>query len=147
MFKVIVTGTDGSPTATIALRKAIELAKQSGATLHVVHAHKTVALHTAASLAGTVDVQGVNEGIRADSARVCSDAIAIAEREGVEVVAHSTDGDAADMLVAVAADCDADLIVVGNRGMTGARRLLGSVPNKVSHHSPCSLLIVDTARG
>jgi nucleotide-binding universal stress UspA family protein len=147
MFKVIVTGTDGSPTATVALRKAIELAKLSGAALHVVHAHKTVALHNASSLVGTVDVQGVNEGIRADSARVCADAIAIAEREGVEIHAHSTDGDAADMLIAVAADCDADLMVIGNRGMTGARRLLGSVPNKVSHHCPCSLLIVDTTRG
>jgi nucleotide-binding universal stress UspA family protein len=147
MFKVIVAGTDGSPTATIALGKAIELAKQSGATLHVVHAHKTVALHQASSMAGSVDVHGVNEGIRADSARVCADAIAIADREGVEVIAHSTDSDAADALVAIASDCDADLIVIGNRGMTGARRLLGSVPNKVSHHCPCSLLIIDTTRG
>jgi nucleotide-binding universal stress UspA family protein len=147
MFNVIVAGTDGSQTATIALGKAIQLAKQSGATLHVVHAHKTVALHNASTLGGTVDVQGVNEGIRADSARVCADAIAMADREGVEVVAHSTDGDPADMLIAIAADCDADLVVIGNRGMTGARRLLGSVPNKVSHHCPCSLLIIDTTRG
>ena len=59
-------------------------------------------------------------------------------------------GDAADALLKVAQDTQSDLLVVGNRGMTGARRfVLGSVPNKLSHHSPASLLIVDTseARG
>jgi nucleotide-binding universal stress UspA family protein len=147
MYKVIVAGTDGSATANVALGKAIELAKLSGATLHVVHAHRAVSPHQAAPLAGTVDIVNVNADIRADSARVCADAISIADREGVEVIPHSTDGDPADALIAVARDVDADVIVVGNRGMTGARRVLGSVPNKVSHHSPCSLLIVDTTRG
>jgi nucleotide-binding universal stress UspA family protein len=148
MYKVIVAGTDGSPTATVAFRKAIELAKLTGATLHVVHAHQLAAAHQAAAGIGSVDVGSVNQTIKGDSARVCSDAIAMAARDDVEVVPHSTSGDPADALVAVAEDVDADLIVVGNRGMQGARRfVLGSVPNKVSHHSPCSLLIVDTARG
>jgi nucleotide-binding universal stress UspA family protein len=54
-------------------------------------------------------------------------------------------GDAADAILDVAEEQRADLIVVGNRGMTGAKRfLLGSVPNKVSHHAPCSVLIVRT---
>ena len=45
----------------------------------------------------------------------------------------------------VAEEQGAELIVVGNKGMTGAKRfLLGSVPNKVSHHAPCSVLIVRT---
>jgi nucleotide-binding universal stress UspA family protein len=58
---------------------------------------------------------------------------------------HQLPGDAADALLDVAEQVGADLLVVGNRGMTGARRfVLGSVPNEVSHHSPCSLLIVDT---
>jgi nucleotide-binding universal stress UspA family protein len=147
MYEVIVTGTDGSPTATVALVHAVQLAKLAGATLHVVHAHHTVAPHQATSMAGTVDIVNVNEGIRADSARVCADAIAIAARDGVDAVAHSTGGDPSDALIAVAKDVDADVIVIGNRGMTGARRILGSVPNKVSHHCPCSLLIVDTSRG
>ena len=56
-------------------------------------------------------------------------------------------GDAADALIRVATNARADLIVVGNRGMAGARRfVLGSVPNKVSHHCPSSLLIVDTSQ-
>jgi nucleotide-binding universal stress UspA family protein len=147
MYKVIVAGTDGSPTANVALCEAIELAKLSGATLHVVHAHKSVLAHQATSMVGTANVPSLNADIRADSARVCADAVSIAGREGVDAIPHSADGDAADVLVAVARDCDADVIVVGSRGMTGARRVLGSVPNKVSHHSPCSVLIVDTTRG
>ena len=54
-------------------------------------------------------------------------------------------GDAADAIVDVAEERSCDLIVVGNKGMTGAKRfLLGSVPNKVTHHAPCSVLIVRT---
>ena len=54
-------------------------------------------------------------------------------------------GEPADAILDVAEEENADLIVVGNKGMTGAKRfLLGSVPNKVSHHAPSSVLIVRT---
>ena len=67
-------------------------------------------------------------------------------RGGVtEVETFARQGDAADAIVDVAEEQRCDLIVVGNKGMTGAKRfLLGSVPNKVSHHAPCSVLIVRT---
>jgi nucleotide-binding universal stress UspA family protein len=72
----------------------------------------------------------------------------IAERlsgEGVTVKTYSSAGDPSDALLDVAESSKADLIVVGNRGMGGAKRLiLGSVPNKISHHAPCSVLIVHT---
>ena len=62
-----------------------------------------------------------------------------------EVETFARQGDAADAILDVAEEQRSDLIVVGNRGMTGAKRfLLGSVPNKVSHHAPCSVLIVRT---
>src|SRR5581483_10261643 len=62
-----------------------------------------------------------------------------------EVETFARVGDAADAIVDVAEEQRCDLIVVGNKGMTGAKRfLLGSVPNKVSHHAPCSVLIVRT---
>ena len=62
-----------------------------------------------------------------------------------DVEIFSRQGDAADAILDIAEEQRADLIVVGNRGMTGAKRfLLGSVPNKVSHHAPCSVLIVRT---
>jgi nucleotide-binding universal stress UspA family protein len=64
---------------------------------------------------------------------------------GLDVETFAREGDPADAILDVAEERDADLIVVGNKGMTGARRfLLGSVPNKVSHHAPCSVLIVRT---
>jgi nucleotide-binding universal stress UspA family protein len=62
----------------------------------------------------------------------------------VEVEVHAPKGDAADALIRTATEQDADLIVLGSRGMRGARRVLGSVPNKVSHHAPCDVLIVHT---
>ena len=66
-------------------------------------------------------------------------------KEGIEVQTHPVEGDPAEAILNVAEKTDADLIVVGNKGMTGARRfLLGSVPNNVSHHAPCSVIIVRT---
>ena len=67
------------------------------------------------------------------------------QRQGVAIEMHNVDGDPADMIIKMAESTHADLVVVGNRGMAGMKRfVLGSVPNKVAHHCPCSLLIVDT---
>ena len=64
---------------------------------------------------------------------------------GVEVETFPRRGDPADAILDVAEESGADLIIVGNKGMTGAKRfLLGSVPNKVSHHAPCSVMIIRT---
>jgi nucleotide-binding universal stress UspA family protein len=66
-------------------------------------------------------------------------------KDGVQVETFARQGDPADAILDVAEEHNADLIIVGNKGMTGAKRfLLGSVPNKVSHHAPCSVLIVRT---
>ena len=63
-----------------------------------------------------------------------------------DVRTRSEPGDPADALIDAAEDTGGDVIVVGSRGMTGATRFfLGSVPNKVSHHAPCDVLIVSTA--
>jgi nucleotide-binding universal stress UspA family protein len=74
-----------------------------------------------------------------------SDAAALAGSAGVSVHTHAREGDPAQAILEVAERENADLIIVGNKGMAGAKRfLLGSVPNKVSHHAPCSVLIVRT---
>ena len=65
-------------------------------------------------------------------------------REGVEAKYYPASGDAAEAIVRVADQIGADLIVVGNKGMKGVRRVLGSVPNSVAHTANCSVLIVDT---
>ena len=76
---------------------------------------------------------------------ILADVVAVASAAGVEAEVHARQGSPADAILDVAEETGADLIVVGNKGMTGAERfLLGSVPNKVSHHAPCSVLIVRT---
>jgi nucleotide-binding universal stress UspA family protein len=149
MYQAIIVGTDGSATAGIAVERATELAKLTGATLHIVNAYQplTRALigATSTTTGPTIDVGQVNSGIEAVAREVCNHAASGAERAGVTVETHAIPGDAADVLVSAAKNVNADLVVVGSRGMSGVRRfVLGSVPNKVSHHCPCSLLIVDT---
>jgi nucleotide-binding universal stress UspA family protein len=149
VFHEIVVGTDGSESAGIAVQRATELAKLTGATLHVVSAYRPVSLGSVAMAAtagaATIDIGDANRVADAQGTLVCEHAASAARRDGVAVELHPVPGDAADALIAVAEQVGADLLVVGSRGMSGARRfVLGSVPNKVSHHCPCNLMIVDT---
>ena len=146
MFARIVVGTDGSDTAAEAVRQAIELAKLSQAKLELVSAYEPIPQQRlkeeAAEVPGDV-AYGV--GPREDVNATLDNAAGPARNEGVEANTHPREGDPADAILDVAEETGADLIVVGNKGMTGAKRfLLGSVPNKVSHHAPCSVMIVRT---
>ena len=146
MFKRIVVGTDGSETANQAVRQAIELATLTGASLSLVSAYQPASgRRVQAEQAGApADVQ-YEIGPREDVNLVLDAAAADAKQQGIEVQTHPVEGDPADAILNVAEETKADLIVVGNKGMTGARRyLLGSVPNNVSHHAPCSVIIVRT---
>lgn len=147
-MRSILVGTDGSATAGVAVAQAIQLAQAFRARLQVVSAYEPVTegrlpserLPAAAGVQWTVhprkDVLALLESARRD-----------AEAAGVsEVETFARVGDAADAIIDVAEEQGSDLIVVGHKGMTGATRfLLGSVPNKVSHHAPCSVLIVRTS--
>ena len=147
MFKRIVVGTDGSDTASVAVRQAIELARVTGASLDVVSAFEPA---TAPQLAPEerIEVPGdvqYEVGGRQEVNTVLDRAAGEAERVGVSVSTHAREGDPADAILDVAEETNADVLVVGNKGMTGAKRfLLGSVPNQVSHHAPCNVLIVKT---
>lgn len=146
MFKRIVVGTDGSETAAEAVRQAIGLAKLTGATLSLVSAYSPVSGRRvqAEQSEAPADVQ-YEIGPREDVNFILDAAAAEAKKEGIEVQTHPVEGDPADAILNVAEETKADLIVVGNKGMTGARRfVLGSVPNNVSHHAPCSVIIVRT---
>ncbi|HEU4462446.1 MAG TPA: universal stress protein [Solirubrobacterales bacterium] len=146
MFKRIVVGTDGSETAAEAVRQAVDLAKLTGATLSLVSAYSPVTARRvkAEQSEAPADVQ-YEIGPREDVNFVLDAAAAAAKKEGIEVQTHPVEGDPADAILNVAEETKADLIVVGNKGMTGARRfMLGSVPNNVSHHAPCSVIIVRT---
>jgi nucleotide-binding universal stress UspA family protein len=146
VFTRIVVGTDGSDTAGEAVDQAIDLAKVTGATLGIVSAFAPVSKRR---------IQGEQAGAPADIAHeigpredvnlVLDAAAAKARAAGIEATTHPIEGDPADAILNVAEEIKADLIVVGNKGMTGARRyFLGSVPNNVSHHAPCSVLIAQT---
>jgi nucleotide-binding universal stress UspA family protein len=146
LFTRIVVGTDGSETAQGAVDQAIELARLSGAELHIVSAYQPVPGRRVQGeqLEAPADVQH-EIGPREDVNLVLEAAAAAARKEGIEVQTHPVEADPADAILNVAEKVTADLIVVGNKGMTGARRyLLGSVPNNVSHHAPCSVIIVRT---
>ena len=146
MFRSIVVGTDGSETAAQAVRQAVDLAKATSAKIELVSAYEPVSSQRLREENQQVpdDLQWkVNP--REDVDSTLEDASELAKDSGIDVEVHARQGDPADAILDVAEETKADLIVVGNKGMTGARRfLLGSVPNKVSHHAPCSVLIVRT---
>jgi nucleotide-binding universal stress UspA family protein len=146
VFTRIVVGTDGSETAGEAVRQAVDVANLSGAQLSIVSAYEPVSKRQVEGeqLEAPADVQHeINP--REDVNLVLEAAAAAAKQAGVEVQTHPVEGAPAEALLNVAEETGADLIVVGNKGMTGARRfLLGSVPNNVSHHAPCSVMIVRT---
>ncbi len=146
MFGSIVVGTDGSDTANEAVRQATELAKALDAEVHVVSAYEPVPEGRLRQERKDVpgDLQwSINE--REDVEATLAEAADNIKGAGVKVETFSREGDPADAILDVAEEQNADLIIVGNKGMTGAKRfLLGSVPNKVSHHAPCSVLIIRT---
>ncbi len=147
MFASILVGTDGSDTATTAVRYAIDLARELSARLLIVSAYEPVSDQRLRNekLEVPKDLQWIVNP-RQDVLEMLDRAKGEATGAGVnEVETFARQGDAADAILDVAEEQRSDLIVVGNRGMTGAKRfLLGSVPNKVSHHAPCSVLIVRT---
>jgi nucleotide-binding universal stress UspA family protein len=147
VFGSIVVGTDGSDTAREAVRQAIELARLAGAALEVVSAYEPVSAARLREEATEVprDLQwSVNP--REDVDATLGEVAEQARTAGVETIrTFARQGDPADAILDVAEEQRSDLIIVGNKGMTGAKRfLLGSVPNKVSHHAPCSVLIIRT---
>ena len=145
MADAIVVGTDGSETATRALAEAVRFAKALDADLHIVSAFEPI---HGAKVSSPSDAAVEHQSVPADAQvrTVVDEAAAHARTGGLEPTTHAVRGDAADALLKVADKLDASLIVVGSRGMHGMKRVLGSVPNKVSHSARCSVLIVSTDR-
>jgi len=123
MYKRILVGTDGSSTAAKAVDRAVDVARAAGASLTILSAARA---------------DNGEKLVSAEAARHAN--------PDVEIDTKVVDGEPVAALIDTARDGGYDLLVMGNRGMTGVTRFLrlGSVPNKVSHHLPCSLLIVKT---
>jgi nucleotide-binding universal stress UspA family protein len=143
MSDKIVVGTDGSETAQRAVDEAVRLAKALDAELHVVTAYKAL---RGAKISGAPEGAAKVWAVLPDSQAqaIVDEAASRIGVAGVKVEPHLLEGDPGDALVEVADRVGAGMIVVGNRGMAGPRRVLGSVPNKVSHAARCNVLIVST---
>lgn len=147
MFSSMVVGTDGSATASHAVREAVDMARALGAKLEIVSAYAPISEQRLRSERRDApeDVQWAINPHQEVTARL-EDAAEIARAAGVQVSTHARAGDPADAILDVAEEQNADVVIVGNKGMTGTKRfLLGSVPNKISHHAPCSVLIIQTS--
>lgn len=138
MFEVVVVGADDSVTARRAVEAATSIAKMSGGTLHIVSAFR-LKMFAGKSLPEEFVLH--NEG---DIESLLQELSFIAKDQGIEPVLHRVTGDPADSLVSIAEELHADLLVVGNHGMRGVKRILGSVPNSVAHNAHCSVAIIDT---
>jgi nucleotide-binding universal stress UspA family protein len=143
VYDSIVVGTDGSETAKRAVGEAARLAEALDATLHVVSAYEPL---RGARIVGAPEGAAKVWEVRPDDevVAIVEQAIAPIRTRGVDVQSHTLTGDPAEALLDIAARENADVIVVGSRGMHGVGRVLGSVPNKVSHRAGCHVLIVAT---
>ena len=140
MVDVIVVGTDGSDRAQEAVTEAVRLGKALGADLHILSAYH-LAPRPRVPGAGEARPPLGDEEVDA----ILAEAASTVRLAGIEAFTHAVREDPADALLAVAGQVGATMIVVGSKGMHGARRLaLGNVPKKVSHHAHCSVLIVAT---
>jgi nucleotide-binding universal stress UspA family protein len=143
MYSTVLVATDGSDSASKAVAEASELASVAGATLHIISVYQ----------------KGSSQGLRVPEMKMeypegidwgsvaatqAESAASRARSSGVDVETHVVAGDPADQIIAIAGQISADLVVVGNKGMRGAKRILGSVPNDVAHRVNCSVLIVFT---
>lgn len=140
MASSIVVGTDGSEHAERALDEAISISLRDGAALHIVAAFPDPAV-IREQITSSAKTDSVNLAEVADS--VLTRAARRAQDKGVTAQTHSRESDPATAILEVADAQNADLIVVGSRGLSGIQRfLLGSVSSKVSAHARCNVMIV-----
>ena len=130
MIETIAVGTDGSETAGRAVEYACELAERYGARLVLLSAF----------VAGPGDGWAATDAVATE--RMLANAEDAAAARGIETASAMLEGDPADVLVDLAERHRADLLVIGNKGMD--RRVLGSVPNTVTHRARCSVFVVKT---
>jgi nucleotide-binding universal stress UspA family protein len=144
VYTRVLVGTDGSSTADKAVETAANLARQLGADLHIVTAYRASGGGMGGASGAAMADAGGGAGLQSEAAKQIAEKAASTWGEGVTTQAHAASGGAADAILSTAQSIGADVIVVGSKGMQGARRVLGSVPNSVAHGAECSVLIVKT---
>jgi nucleotide-binding universal stress UspA family protein len=138
VFNTVVVGADDSSTARQAVEAAVQVAKMSGGRLHIVTAYDSKSVHRD-------DLPAEFRLTTLPPADALLNSLSdIARQQGIQPEVHPAGGAPAEAVVRVAEQCGADLIVIGNKGMKGVRRVLGSIPNSIVHDAHCSVLVVDT---
>src|ERR671938_1637193 len=138
MVQTIAVGTDGSDTARTAVDFAMDMAERYGARLVIASAYTPVSEDRVRKeqVDAPQEIQwSINPSEDVDTA--LRQVEETAQERGLKYASEARNGDPADVLCEIASDHEADVIVVGNQGMQ--RRILGSVPNSVSHKAPCSV--------
>lgn len=143
MYERILVGTDGSDRAEKAVDHALRLAKATGGTVHVVTAWQSIPAMALSGQMGPAVPIAVDDG--AWVTELHDRAADQGKRLGVHVESHSVQGSAAQVILDLAQDLKADLVVVGDAGMHGLRGHLASVPNTVAHKCTCAVLVVPTS--
>ena len=143
MYQRIVVGTDGSDSAAQAVRHALRLAKVTGSTVHVVTAWQPMPALALSGQLGPATPVPLDDGAWVEDLH--HQVREQGEIVGVDVESHSVQGAAAHVILDLAEEVDADLVVVGNAGMHGLRGHLASVPNTVAHKAKCAVLLVPTS--
>ena len=143
MVRTVAVGTDGSGTADKAVEFAIDMAARYEARIVFISAYVPVRetrLQRERADAPDDLQWSINPAEDVDATlRECEER---ADEKGLRWASEACEGDPAKILVQLAESNDADVLVIGNKGMQ--RKVLGSVPNSVSHNAPCSVMIVKT---
>ena len=142
MYSCVVVGTDGSQTADKAVEVAAQLAREWKAAFHAVTAFRSGARGMGA--AAGAELVGGGGVLAHDAAEEVAQRAVDKAGLGDSAHAHAVDKPPAEAILATADEVKADLVVVGSKGMRGAGRVLGSVPNSVAHSAGCAVLIVKT---
>jgi nucleotide-binding universal stress UspA family protein len=139
MISTVAVGTDGSATAAEAVKEAAEIARRFDAKLVLLSAFQDS--RGSSPREGDIELQwGRNNAARVRT--ILERTEADLGREGIDCETRADEGDPAEVLIRLAEESGADLLVIGNKGMK--RRVLGSVPNTVTHKADCSVLVVKT---
>lgn len=147
MIKAILVATDNSERATKAVEYAADLAEQLGATLRIVVVHQPVVVADAATQQAVYGMQNERQIEEAlDEHRAVLGPIADRLRDrGIDVRVNAISGDPSSTVIELAKSGAGDLVVVGNKGLGGWRRLLGSVPSRVLAAGRVPVVVVPTA--
>ncbi len=130
VYQTVVVGTDGSDSSFRAVERAAEVAHESAAKLVIVCAYGD-------------QYKLLGPGPSENTVRTASERAAARGASDIEQVV--VEGEPVKSLISALGEHNADLLVVGNKGLNRmAGRLLGSVPADVSRRAPCDVLIVHT---